>query len=721
MSNFFKKRFGRDTTQPNKRRRNQFDRQNAGYQALEPRKLLASLTVDTVSDVVDLNDGLVSLREAITAANTNAVFGDAPAGDATGDTIQFASNLAGQTITLAGGELEITDDLIIRGNNNITINGNDESRLFGVDTSETVVFSRLTFTSGLSDEGGALLTQGAGTVRLFETTFTSNAVVAGPSGEGNGGAVANLDSRLIVSGSLFENNSASGDGGAIYSEGGSINFSSSTISNNSAQNGGGLAAQGGNNFFANATIEQNEAVLLGGGLSFQGADTSALFIASTIDQNSTGDSDNGLNGGGGIRIEDGQLSIFGGTVISNNTVTPTFQGSGSGGGISSRSGNVRIGGSEIFGNLAAGTGGGISISNAALNVTGSEISDNTAEAGGGISVFNVDLNLQSSLFRRNSASNPTLVEFPFSQGGALQIRGDSTSRIVNSSFQFNTANNRGGAIFNASDNTTIISSFIGGNSSLVSDSQFNGAGGGIFNDDGQLTINSTTIQNNRSLSRFGEGGGIHSEQGSLNINFSSILRNSATLSGGGIAIFGGEATLFETNVGSLDGDGNRAGISPNQQPEFGAQFSTRGEGGGIYAFNSDLTVFGGVIANNVANTVGAGVYSRETDVIFRAAFGENDTMVIGNRALQEDGGGLFAFGGNLNLVDAVFEENTSRNGAGIFATEDAELRLAGSVVQSNEARRSGGGLFIDEGVEFNLDDVTIEANSAVFGPDVFEV
>jgi hypothetical protein len=64
-------------------------------------------------------DAKISLREAITAANTNAAFGDAAAGQAdftggpSGDTITFAASLDGQTITLGGVELTITDRQLV--------------------------------------------------------------------------------------------------------------------------------------------------------------------------------------------------------------------------------------------------------------------------------------------------------------------------------------------------------------------------------------------------------------------------------------------------------------------------------------------------------------------------------------------------------------------------------------------------------------------------------
>ena len=89
---------------------------------LEDRRMLAAFVVNTLLDnpsgLSSDTDGFISLREAITAANTNLPFGDAPAGDAGLDTIGFASSLFASgpaTITLGGTELTITDDLTING------------------------------------------------------------------------------------------------------------------------------------------------------------------------------------------------------------------------------------------------------------------------------------------------------------------------------------------------------------------------------------------------------------------------------------------------------------------------------------------------------------------------------------------------------------------------------------------------------------------------------
>src|SRR4029077_12449909 len=82
-----------------------------------------------------------SLRAAVDAANINPG----------ADLIKFAGRLHG-TITL-GSELSITDDLTIngRGENNLTISGNNATRVFNISGSTTdVELTRLTIALGSS-------------------------------------------------------------------------------------------------------------------------------------------------------------------------------------------------------------------------------------------------------------------------------------------------------------------------------------------------------------------------------------------------------------------------------------------------------------------------------------------------------------------------------------------------------------------------------------------
>src|SRR5215467_1954762 len=92
-------------------------RRPLALEPLEDRLVPAIITVTSVDDSIAIN-GFVTLREALTAANTNAVSGDAAAGDPGLDTIKF--NIAGapgtvHTIQLMSALPAITDPVFIDG------------------------------------------------------------------------------------------------------------------------------------------------------------------------------------------------------------------------------------------------------------------------------------------------------------------------------------------------------------------------------------------------------------------------------------------------------------------------------------------------------------------------------------------------------------------------------------------------------------------------------
>ena len=80
---------------------------------LEDRRMLTTFLVDSLDDVV-AEDGVITLREAIEAANTNAAIGDAVAGsDTETDQITFKADLfAGgpATIGLTNTPAEVAQD-----------------------------------------------------------------------------------------------------------------------------------------------------------------------------------------------------------------------------------------------------------------------------------------------------------------------------------------------------------------------------------------------------------------------------------------------------------------------------------------------------------------------------------------------------------------------------------------------------------------------------------
>ncbi len=106
---------------------------------VEERCLLSTITVNSAADVVT-DDGEVTLREAILAANTNTSVDGSTAGSADEvDVIEFADGIS--SIMLADGQFEISEAVTIRGpEERVTLDADSLSRHFTV-TAEAVDFT----------------------------------------------------------------------------------------------------------------------------------------------------------------------------------------------------------------------------------------------------------------------------------------------------------------------------------------------------------------------------------------------------------------------------------------------------------------------------------------------------------------------------------------------------------------------------------------------------
>jgi hypothetical protein len=180
------------------------------FELLETRRLLALVTVNTLADSIDFNDGLTSLREAIFA--TNLVAGQ--------DTIDFAPALTAggpATLLLIQGELKITDSLTINGPgaNLLTIdasgndptpnqNNGDGSRIFNIDDGNATdqiegEIAGLTLTGGdILSDGGAIFARES--LSIVESTIDEN--YSRPSGMGGGGGGGGV-SAILRDGASF--------------------------------------------------------------------------------------------------------------------------------------------------------------------------------------------------------------------------------------------------------------------------------------------------------------------------------------------------------------------------------------------------------------------------------------------------------------------------------------------------------------------------------------
>jgi hypothetical protein len=200
----------------------------------------ATFTVTNTSD-----SGAGSLRQAFLDSYANN----------TEDTINFDASVFSipQTITLTSGEMTVPPDysngpftgLTINGPGAkfLTISGNHQSRIFGIEQNGKLALRGLTLTGGngtgsgdgFALNGGAILVE-PGSPGGDYSLVVSNCVVTGNSAV-SGGGIYDTGTTLIENTAIL-NNTATQNGGGVLSY--QMNCVNCTISNNTANEGGGI-------------------------------------------------------------------------------------------------------------------------------------------------------------------------------------------------------------------------------------------------------------------------------------------------------------------------------------------------------------------------------------------------------------------------------------------------------------------------------------------------
>lgn len=225
-----------------------------------------STYVTTLDDSFDLNDDVVSLREALYFAKR-------------GECVVFDPALRG-TIYLTQ-TLEINKNVSIVANGRITLDGKGQTQI--LKNYAALSLSGLTFANGYSDGqagavynegvldidacafknnqakiGGAIYNRKNATASVLNSSFTGNAAST------SGGAVYNA-SALTVRNTRFTNNASQQSGGALYSAGQMTIVNSALVNSTAATSGGALYHTTGALALVNCTIAKNTATS-GGGL-----------------------------------------------------------------------------------------------------------------------------------------------------------------------------------------------------------------------------------------------------------------------------------------------------------------------------------------------------------------------------------------------------------------------------------------------------------------------
>jgi hypothetical protein len=342
----------------------------------------------------------------------------------TSDTINFDPSLAGATIVLTQGQLELSgtgsSTITIDGSGlstQVEISGNNASRVFQVDGVAVATLSGLTIKNGQA--GGACSgILNSGTLTVSSCTLADNS---------NGG-IQNLSGTMVVSGCTLAGNFGPG----IQNISGTMTVSGCNVTGNSF---GGINNKSGSMAINGCTVADNYGAFDGGGIFNWNGGTMTVSGCSLLGNKAAAS-------GGGIGNSGGAVMISDSTVAANLT--------GLGGAIFNYSGMMTVSACNLSGNVAVGVGGGIA-NYSSLTISNSTLSGNSSAGNegvdfviGGGGIYNMGaMTVQGCTLSGNSADSGTANG---GYGGGIDNRGDMT--VSGSTLFGNSAAVAGGGIYN---------------------------------------------------------------------------------------------------------------------------------------------------------------------------------------------------------------------------------------------------------------------------------
>lgn len=354
-------------------------------------------------------------------------------------------------------------------------------------------------------------------------------------------------------------------------------------------------------------------------------------------------------------------------------------------------------------------GGGACTLRAAIQEASSNVSlSNTIELPAGLHSLTIlgtgedlsatgDLDITKNLTITGADRATTIID-----GNAIDrvfhILGGATVTISGVTIKNGYINNSvGGGLYNAEGTVTLTNVIISDNEADNLGGLNNaGTGGGIFNS-GTLTLTESIVRDNTAQTRSkGIGGGGIYNEAALSIENSTISGNNADGSGAG--------------GGGLQNTGG-AGLSINaaEATIVNSTFSSNSAtlGGGIRNLFGLVNLELSTINNNSAETSGGGIEN------------SGGGMIIGRISVHTNTAG-FTGGGVANFASmdlshsAVYNNNASTQGGGIYNSGLGALALINTTVTNNTAVIEGGGVYNHRAA--NITNSTIYDNTSASRP-----
>lgn len=430
------------------------------------------------------------------------------------------------------------------------------------------------------------------------------------------------------------------------------------------------------------------------------------------DMRVTGNSVSGAGAkGGGIAMSgvvgpvvlglESRLTIGGRTVIDANTSEED------GGGIFiDRGATVRLlGSARVEKNQAGRSGGGISVrvegegGSAALVIgSRSRVAENGAQLNGGgiITAGNADVVIEKLASVRSNTAGSGGGGIALGTGGDLDLRGTISGNTATGEY--------GGGL--SMDGSTMRSTKTARITKNVAR-----RGAGIHATGSSLTIAGSWVSENRATT--GAGGGIYlSNPTAFSMKGGRISRNQSLHDGGGLMV---DTTAAEVTA-RLDGvtvSNNRAGYDENGTGVPWVVFGDTTDGGGVSAVSATVVVTGGTrfASNSNFSGNGGGLHAVDSTVtIGRSVFERNGAGYAG--------GGIHLTRGTLNLSSSIrFARNFAKEDGGAISTKSGvtinESPGTKVTIDANGSGEDGGGVYIgDTDKSIDLFGFTIRNNRA---------
>jgi predicted outer membrane repeat protein len=264
----------------------------------------------------------------------------------------------------------------------------------------------------------------------------------------------------------------------------------------------------------------------------------------------------------------------------------------------------------------------------------------------------------------------------------------------------------GGGVYNESASPTFCNVNINGNFALA-------FGGGMYNDRSDPVLTNVTITDNRSL---GSGGGIFNKKSDPALNGVAISENDSLLRGGGMHNSNSDPVL--TNV--TFHDNNCSGLGGGLYNEDSnlvitdSEFSENSSrnGGGIYSQGSEVTLTGVKFISNEADSISGWEFVGNGGAVycFGGTLSCTETEFHFNSA-NSDGGAIHNLGGDLDLKDVSFANNT----AGVFPREVVAAMARWKYPQANGGAICSLGSCKIDGAEFDHNQAKDNGGAIYFG------